>query len=197
MRILMLSQFYPPILGGMERHVRDLSRGLAERGHDVVVVTLWQRGGPTTFPDYEIQDGVRIYWIRGTIHRAASILYQDPNRSYAPPLPDPELMRTLHRIVVRERPQIIHAHNWLVYALLPFKKWSGARLVVTLHDYGLRCPRWTLVNGKENCTGPALVKCFNCLYDHYGLAKGGITLFGNRVMSLVEQNAVDMFLPVS
>ena len=40
MRILMLSQFYPPIIGGTEQHVRNLSIELASRGHEVAVATI-------------------------------------------------------------------------------------------------------------------------------------------------------------
>ena len=36
MRVLMLAQFYPPDLGGEERHVRNLARALVGRGGDVV-----------------------------------------------------------------------------------------------------------------------------------------------------------------
>ena len=44
MRILMLSQFYPPIIGGGAIHVRSLSIELVSRGHDVAIVTLWHQG---------------------------------------------------------------------------------------------------------------------------------------------------------
>ena len=57
MRILMLSQFYDPIIGGEERIVQDLSVELARRGHDVAVATLWHEGTQ----DYEIDRGVRIF----------------------------------------------------------------------------------------------------------------------------------------
>ena len=40
MRVLMLSEFYPPIIGGMERHVQTLSHELVRRGHHVAVATL-------------------------------------------------------------------------------------------------------------------------------------------------------------
>ncbi len=47
MRILMLTQFlYPPNLGGEERFVADLSHELVARGHNVSVVTLWQKDFP-------------------------------------------------------------------------------------------------------------------------------------------------------
>ena len=35
----MLAQFYPPDIGGEERHVRNLSLALAARGHHVDVLT--------------------------------------------------------------------------------------------------------------------------------------------------------------
>ena len=62
MRILMLSQFYSPIIGGEERIVQDLSVELAQRGHEVTVATLWHEG----FKDYEIDQGVQIFRIRST-----------------------------------------------------------------------------------------------------------------------------------
>ena len=40
MRILMISDFYHPVLGGVEKHVRSLSTALVERGHHVAVATL-------------------------------------------------------------------------------------------------------------------------------------------------------------
>ena len=36
----MLAQFYPPVIGGEERHVRNLSVELASRGHEVHVACL-------------------------------------------------------------------------------------------------------------------------------------------------------------
>jgi glycosyltransferase involved in cell wall biosynthesis len=55
MRILMLAQFYPPTIGGEERHVRNLSMALARRGHDVTVATLQQSG----LPNFEMDGACR------------------------------------------------------------------------------------------------------------------------------------------
>ena len=46
MRILQLSQFYPPVIGGEERHVRNLGAALAQRGHHVSVGTLMHPRSP-------------------------------------------------------------------------------------------------------------------------------------------------------
>src|SRR5450759_5168807 len=107
MRILMLAQFYFPIIGGIERHVHDLSIELVTRGHDVTVVTLWHEG----MPEFECTQGVRIYRIRGLLQRAAP-LFSDKGRRLSPPFPDPEVLWTLRRIIVQERPDVVHAHNW-------------------------------------------------------------------------------------
>ena len=134
MRILMLAQFYPPTIGGEERHVGDLSIELAARGYSVSVATLWHKG----LADFEIDQGVRIHRIRGTMQRM-SVLFSYDDRQFAPPFPDPEALWALRRIILQERPDIIHAHNWIVHSFTPLKVWSKAKLVMTLHDYSLVC----------------------------------------------------------
>src|ERR1051326_4232692 len=134
MRILMLAQFYPPTIGGEERHVRN-------------------------------------HRIRGTMQRV-SVLFSEKGRRFAPPFPDIETMRALHRIVKQERPDIVHAHNWIVHSFTDRKSWSRAKLVVTLHDYSLVCTQKRLTYFNEVCDGPALAKCLRCATDFYGIAKG-------------------------
>ena len=192
MRILMLTQFYPPYIGGEERHVRNLSAHLTARGHQVAVATL----GNHDLPAYELDQGTRIYRMRGTLQRA-TWLFSDTSRRHAPPFPDPELSLELRRIIVRERPQIVHAHNWLIHSFLPLKPWSGARLVLTLHDHSMLCPKKKLIYGDAHCDGPGLGKCLRCVGAHYGVAKGLPVLLSNRLMSAIERGAVDMFVPVS
>jgi len=197
MRIIMLTQFYPPVLGGLERHVKDLSEELVVRGHHVAVITLRQGGWGREMPEYEELNGVRIYRIRGTVSRAERLLFIDERRSYAPPFPDPELFQSIRKILAREQPHIVHAHNWLSFSYLPLKKWSRAKLVVTLHDFGLSCGKWTLIHNETFCSGPSLTKCGACLIRHYGFAKGTVTLTGQAVMRSMQNRLVDMYLPVS
>ncbi|MDQ2715666.1 MAG: glycosyltransferase family 4 protein [Chloroflexota bacterium] len=192
MRILMLAQFYPPIIGGEERHVRNLSIELAARGHHVAVATLWHEG----MAEVEVEQGVRIYRIRGSMQRAAR-LFSEEGRQHAPPFPDPEVVWALQGIIRRERPAIIHAHNWIVHSFLPLKAWSRAKLVVTLHDYSLLCAIKRLMYQNAICIGPGLRKCLACAGAHYGRAKGSGTTLGNALSGALEQRMVDMFLPVS
>ena len=192
MRILMLSQFYPPIIGGEERHVRNLATLLAARGHQVAVATIWHKG----LPEFENDQGVRVYRIHGTVQRIAG-LFSDMGHMHAPPFPDAELTWMLKGVIAREKPEIVHAHNWLVYSFLPLKAWSGARLVLTVHDHSLLCPNKKLIYHDQPCSGPGLGKCLSCAAAHYGPAKGAVVVFANRAMGLVERSAVDAFVPVS
>ncbi|MDQ2903850.1 MAG: glycosyltransferase family 4 protein [Chloroflexota bacterium] len=192
MRILMLAQFYPPIIGGEERHVRNLSIELAARGHHVAVATLWHEG----LAEVEVEQGVHIYRVRGSMQRIAR-LFSEKGRQHAPPFLDPEVLWALRDIIKRERPMIIHAHNWIVHSFLPLKAWSKAKLVVTLHDYSLVCAIKRLMYQNMVCTGPRPSKCLACASAHYGRAKGSATTLGTAFSRALEQTAVDMFLPVS
>jgi glycosyltransferase involved in cell wall biosynthesis len=192
-RILMLAQFYPPTIGGEEQHVRTLSAALAARGHRVAVATLWHEG----LAEFECDGAVRVYRIKGSAQRLGW-LFSERGRRHAPPLPDPELTLALGRIVRRERPQIVHAHNWLVHSFVPIKRLSGARLVMTLHDFSLVCAQKNLLyRDSVVCSGPGLRKCLRCVADHYGTAKGAVTLAANTAAAGFERSAVDRFIAVS
>lgn len=55
MRVALMSSYIPPHPGGQERHVSDLARWLAERGHDVTVITSDLSGAPgIETPGYDI-----------------------------------------------------------------------------------------------------------------------------------------------
>ncbi len=192
MRILMLAQFYPPTIGGEERHVHDLSIELVARGHDVAVATLWHEG----MPEFECDQGVRIHRIRSSMQRLPA-LFSEKGRQHSPPFPDPEALWALRRVLKCERPDIVHAHNWIVHSFTPLKAWSKARLVVTLHDTSLICAQKRFMCHGALCNGPGFLKCLGCAADHYGTAKGVPTTLANWIWGKIERQTVDMFLPVS
>lgn len=192
MRILMLTQFYPPIIGGEEQHVRNLGGALVARGHHVSVATVHSPGTP----EFDVDNGVRVYRIRGTMQRVER-LFTDAGRAFAPPFPDPEFVRSLCRVIATERPEIVHAHNWLIHSFLPLKAWSKAKLVLTLHDYGLICAKKRLMYDGAPCSGPAPIKCLRCSANFYGPLKGVPTLLANAADGIIERRMVDKFLPVS
>ena len=191
MRILMLAQFYPPIIGGEERHVYNLSVELVARGHEVAVVTI-QHGQE---PILTVEQGVRIYRVPSAMKRVQRLLNEN-ERFHAPPFPDPEVLQALRSIIQEECPEIIHAHNWLLHSCTPLKAWSKARFVVTLHDYGHVCVTKRLMRQGQVCSDGALHHCLQCANKHYGM-KGTIITLAHRRSRELECKTVDMFLPVS
>jgi glycosyltransferase involved in cell wall biosynthesis len=190
-RILMLAQFYAPIVGGEERVVEELAQGLAQRGHDISVATLRQDG----LPRFEMNDLVRVHRLPST-GGPLQWLSRDGARRHAPPAPDPVTLLALRAVVAREHPEIVHAHNWLGYAFVPLKRWSGARLVVSLHDCSLVCSTKRFVNHGAVCSGPGPRKCLACATAHYGL-RGAPIAAANWASATAERRTVDLFLAVS
>lgn len=191
MRVLLIAQFYPPLMGGIERHVHSLAHGLAGRGHEVTVATLAhqdlaavQKDGP-----------VMVHRLRGSLQRVGSLFTSD--RRHAPPFPDPEVMFGLRRLVERVQPDIVHAHNWMTHSFLPLKALGHARLVRTLHDSSLVCAQMRMVYSDGSlCSGPG-ARCTPCTTRHYGTVKGAVTLHALRAMAHLERRQVDMFVAVS
>ena len=191
LRILMITQFYPPGWGGTQQHVRNLGRALAGRGHRVNVAILEPP------PDQPPPDdpGVTVHHLRMSVHRVDRLF--SSSRRFAPPLPDPEAAAALRRIITTERPDVIHAHDWLARSVLPSLVRSQRPLIVTLHDYSLVCAQKRLVQGGIPCSGPRAGKCLACASGHYGRLKGPPTTVGNWVASRAEQRAASMYIAVS
>lgn len=80
MRVLMLTQFYPPGGGGQERHVRDLAHALAGRGHEIELATIGAVGDYGTSMD----GSVMVHRLHTTVQRVPHI-YQVPSRPHTVP----------------------------------------------------------------------------------------------------------------
>lgn len=188
----MLAQSFAPIVGGEERVVEDLTRELVARGHEVSVATLQQ---PGDVPPGEVA-GAKVHPLRSSSYRVVQS-QGDTGRRHAPPVPDPETVLDLSRVLRRERPQIVHAHNWIVHSYLPLARSSHSALALSLHDYGLICATRRLRYKDDICSGPAPVKCQRCAAEHYGAVKGLVAAFGTRSQESRLRRRVDVFLPVS
>jgi len=193
MRILMITQFYPPVIGGIEVHVQALARGLVERGHEVAVATFATPEHPT---GVRLDGGVSVHALQGTLQRFGSVFASE--RRHAIPLPDPESLLALRRIVAEFRPDVVHAHNWLGRSYLPLARGVGVPYLVSLHDSSRICTqaRW-MYRDEVFCTGPSVARCTRCCRAHFGGLKGPLTYFGNRLARRAEADRVDLFLPVS
>jgi glycosyltransferase involved in cell wall biosynthesis len=192
MRIMMLAQSFAPIVGGEERVVEDLSLALSKRGHEVSIATLEQPGGE---PAPELGD-VPIHTLRSSSHRLPGV-ETDAERRHAPPMPDAETVIGLRRLIREEKPQVVHAHNWIVHSYLPLSKRSQAALVHSNHDYGILCATKRLLRKGVPCTGPGPLKCVACAGSHYGALRGLIATAGTMAVEPKLRRAVDLFLPIS
>src|SRR5262249_17981891 len=133
-RILLVSDFFPPTPGGLESHVQRLAEALIEGGHRVAVVTGTPRPDP-------LPAGATVEPAPTALSRVPWV-FQDGARQYLSPFPDPVFRRAVRRVAESWQADIIHAHGWCAFS----SYWPDAPpLVVTLHDHGLRCPKRTLL----------------------------------------------------
>jgi len=123
---------YPPrIIGGIAPHVYDLSNALAELGTEVIVITCDFPGAP---------DRERVGNI--DIHRVDS--YRSPTPDFASWTftMNSNLQRYAAELLASgEKPEIIHAHDWLVAeAAIGLKHMFRIPMVATIHstEYGRR-----------------------------------------------------------
>ena len=175
MRILLVSDFFPPVRGGLETYVDNLAAELADRGHDVHVASLTEHPSPQ-------RDGVQTHPVSTT--SAKLVTHQDGDRPFHPPWPDPRARLVLAQLLRRIKPDVVHAHSWLGVSL---PKSVPAPLILTAHDYALACQRRTMLRwGNEPCPGPSVRACLPCGAQEYGLIKsaviGGGTAIGRRLL---------------
>jgi glycosyltransferase involved in cell wall biosynthesis len=191
MKILMLSSFYPPFLGGISVYVQSLCRELSRRGHQVVVGTLGRRD----LPESEDDSGIKVIRQEGFFQKIP-FLFKDPARKWHPPARDPVISNKLANIIEQEGPDIIHTHSWILYSMLPLRNKFNVPLVHTIHDYGLFCPKRMAIKEDAICNRPSLMNCISCMNRPYGLLRVVSAYYGIRA-NRNKLKYVDKFIAVS
>ncbi len=107
MKIIQISSYYPPHLGGQENVVQDLSRQLADAGHDVQVLTSVKGGGKRGVAD---EAGVKVRRMRGQEFGHAPIM-----PSFAPRL-----------LLAAHTDSVVHLH--IGQAFTPELVWLASKL---------------------------------------------------------------------
>jgi glycosyltransferase involved in cell wall biosynthesis len=171
-RILLATDNYPPYIGGAQIQSRVLAQELRDRGHDVVVVTVWQND----MPSVEDDEGIRVHRLRQL--RTTPGLARRRRQHHQPPFPDPLTIFQLRRLIRRFRPDIVHSYGWISYSCAAALLGKNIPLLLTSRDYAYGCANRTLMRGGEVCSGPALLKCLNCAGRYYGRPKGWIAPLG-------------------
>jgi glycosyltransferase involved in cell wall biosynthesis len=192
-RVLMVSQFYPPIVGGIEQHVRNLSLALEGRGHSVEVVTIATDG-----PERTTLDGtLPIHSVRTTAQRLP-LLYTDSVRPHAMPIVDPGFRRAIARLLGDGKFDIVHAHDWSVASVIGPARHTGVPVVLTQHEYSHVCATKRLMRGGHDvCPGPTPVACLRCASSWYGPVVGPGVVVANALAHRTRRRRVDAFIPVS
>jgi glycosyltransferase involved in cell wall biosynthesis len=194
MKVLQVSDSFPPAIGGLEQAVQALASGLAAAGATVTVATLRYPGAPA----FERQGAIEVHRLDGWtrhLRRYAS----DPGHYFHPTVPDPPLIQRLQQLVDRDRPDVVHVHGWILHSCLRLHLPPQCALVVSLHDFSLICAKKTLIERDQldrECPGPTLRRCVPCARQTYGAAKGTALVLGLRESRRLFTR-VDMFLPIS
>lgn len=178
MKVLLVTDSYPPLVGGATFWSQQVARQMSARGHSVTLATTWQ---PETEP-FELDGEVRVHRLRDLTSRVPGIS-ADPYRHNPPPFPDPEAVFRLRRLIKRERPDLVHSYGWLTHSVAAALLGSDVPLLVSTQDYGNICALRTLYRHDEICSGSAPAKCLRCASSNYGAAKGAAAvagIFGSR-----------------
>jgi glycosyltransferase involved in cell wall biosynthesis len=124
LRLLMLNPFFYPYQGGTEKHLLEVSKRLAERGHDVTVLTA-------RLPDTKKFE--KLYNVN-VVRTPALVLKTLPH-----PLPPPYAVMPQHAVDFQRlarRADVVHGHNRFMYGLteLALVRALGKTLCWTLHN---------------------------------------------------------------
>jgi len=149
MRILVVSDGFPPELGGVERHVAELVKYVSDRGNKVTVIT---RTNPTLKKYYKlgnvdvlrVLDIPRPYRVDSSIRAIISI--------------------RIHLKKIGSHFDIIHYHGMFSEAFIGLGK-SLPPLILSVHGHFLSCPRYTRIksNGELCTTGFSFWNCMKCM----------------------------------
>lgn len=171
LRIWQICESYPPKYGGGAGIVaRDICEALAERGHEVRVLTTESRAGA----DYAIRTERR----RGVVIDRVNLRYlveRDPDgwqlgmRSWL--RHERRITRLINGQLAAWRPDIVHYHTTrpLGEVAPPVIARHGIPIVTMLHEAWFICARLMLLRSPmaEPCSGPGPIKCLECMYSHY------------------------------
>jgi glycosyltransferase involved in cell wall biosynthesis len=134
-RVLLAVHAFPPrSTAGVEVLTLRLARALRGRGHDVRVLTAVHDLGalPASLrrrrhEDFEVIEVVNVHH-RGTLEATYD---------------DPDIDRAVRPVLEEFRPDCVHFQHLLNLSrgLVPAARGVGARVVLTLNDYWLSCPR--------------------------------------------------------
>jgi glycosyltransferase involved in cell wall biosynthesis len=173
LRLWQIAELYPPHYGGGAAiYVRDVSRFLAERGHEVHVLCSDSRQGPAYAVESEMVDGVHVDRINLPYLRT-----HDPGgwtlsiRGWKNHCRQVET--AVEGLLEKKdwQPDIVTFHTpySLYEECLPAIRRRSIPIVGLVHCAWLVCPRLRLMRSPTDthCDGLGPIKCLECLYSHW------------------------------
>lgn len=140
MKVLLVSWEYPPVVvGGLGRHVHHLATALADAGHEVVVLSRKPTGtDPSTHPSTDdIAEGVRVIAAAQDPHEfdfATDMMAWVLAMGHAMVRTGLGIRTTGRRAGKPWRPDVVHAHDWLVaHPAIALAEYFDVPLVSTVH----------------------------------------------------------------
>jgi glycosyltransferase involved in cell wall biosynthesis len=123
-------------------------------------------------------------------------VFRDSAHRFHPPWPDRTFQRGVSRELDRFNADVVHAHGWCQFSAAAAAE-RRAPVVVTLHDYGLRCPKKNLLRGDAECTRGRGLRCLRCGGEEQGTGKRAVLsgALGRTVPRMATR--VDRFIAVS
>ena len=123
------------------------------------------------------EDGIAVYRTESQWLSRIPGLYQNPRQRLSAPSPEPKDVRLIRTLISEQRPDVVLAHNWIVYSYLATKRADDPPVIWILHDYLAVCHKrnilYTPRNARESegwrpCPGARLDRCVPCGQGQYG-----------------------------
>jgi glycosyltransferase involved in cell wall biosynthesis len=158
MKILLVNKFFF-LKGGTERSFFDTARILTEKGHKVIFFSMED---PNNFDSSSSE-----YFIKN-IDFTSPLPFMEKIRGAAHLIYSAEAKKKIKKIIKDEHPDIVHLHNihsQISPSILSVLKNENIPCVMTLHDYKMVCPVYTLFLRGKTCERCSQKKFYHCLLN--------------------------------
>ena len=137
MRVLLATQSYPPVLGGLQTAVQALARHFAKNGHAVHVLA---NRYPRRLPPFELDDGVPVTRILLLKPKVQYLRIARPDLLLASLAFYPAALARMERLIRSFRPDVVNVHfpDAQIPFVLKMRKRFSFRLVVSLHGHEIK-----------------------------------------------------------
>lgn len=208
MKICIITCAYSPYFkGGSAIYAEKISKHLAKRGHEIVVITTRPNFDFNLEPVYEERDKIKIYWLYPLNVSSFYDIAKKSKFSQAVwrliDVWNPHTYLLVKKILKKENPDIVHIHTnaGLSSAVFSASKSMGVPIVRTLHGFYLICPRMTLfkANGQV-CENPRLVcriyqELNRKIVENTDVVISPSIFFLNKHKAILSENSKKILLP--